>query len=260
MVVFFDIDGTVVDNASQVIPESTIRAVKKLRENGHISVVNTGRPYSHIDPRVRAMDFDGYICACGMEIILDGVWLARKFPEPAVCREVRKAVWDCNMQVAYEADEGVLLLDGPRSTHPDAIQESGIMLQKGFSVMEISTLPEPRFVKLVTYESPDSRREEFVRRMEPWFTCIDRTTLMEYVLKGCSKAKGMEILMDHLGIDREDTLAIGDSTNDLTMFSVAAHTACMGGGMEELKAEAEYITADVMDDGIEKALKHFRLL
>ena len=59
MVVFFDIDGTVVDEETQLIPESTVRAVEKLRENGHIAVVNTGRPLSHIDPRVRQLDFSG---------------------------------------------------------------------------------------------------------------------------------------------------------------------------------------------------------
>ena len=44
MVVFFDIDGTVVDNDTQIIPDSTVEAIRLLRENGHLSVVNTGRP------------------------------------------------------------------------------------------------------------------------------------------------------------------------------------------------------------------------
>ena len=51
MVVFFDIDGTVVDNDTQIIPESTVEAVRLLRKNGHLPVVNTGRPYGHVDPR-----------------------------------------------------------------------------------------------------------------------------------------------------------------------------------------------------------------
>ena len=32
MVIFFDIDGTLIDNATQIIPESTLRAVKALGE------------------------------------------------------------------------------------------------------------------------------------------------------------------------------------------------------------------------------------
>ena len=68
MVIFFDIDGTIIDNETQIIPQSALRAVEALGRNGHIAVVNTGRPYSHIDPRIREMAFGGWVCGCGMEI------------------------------------------------------------------------------------------------------------------------------------------------------------------------------------------------
>ena len=45
----------------------------------------------------------------------------------------------------------------------------------------------------------------------------------------------------------------------VVFFDIAAHTVCLG-GMEEVKAVAEYVTAPVMEDGIEKALAHFGLL
>ena len=32
MVVFFDIDGTIVDDATQIIPASAVRAVERLRQ------------------------------------------------------------------------------------------------------------------------------------------------------------------------------------------------------------------------------------
>ena len=70
----------------------------------------------------------------------------------------------------------------------------------------------------------------------------------------------MRELLKHLGIPKEQTLAIGDSTNDIPMFEVAEHTVCMGNGMEELKDRAEYITASVLEDGIEKALRHYGLI
>lgn len=260
MVVFFDIDGTIVDYETQQIPESTVRAVKALRENGHIPVVNTGRPYSHIDKRVLELDFAGYVCACGMETVLDGKWLSRCKPDLELCRYVRDSVRACDMYVTYEADGGALLLDGRWSLHPQALYEADGMLRKGFSVPQIDYLPQPEFIKFCTYEKEHSNREEFLRRMTPHFEVIDRVTLLEFVTKGCSKAQGMLDLLAHLGISQEDTMAIGDSTNDLSMFAVAKHTVCLGGGMEELKREAEYVTAEVMDDGIEKALRHYGLI
>lgn len=260
MVVFFDIDGTLVDYESQIIPESTIRAVKKLKENGHIPVVNTGRPYTHVDPRVRTMDFSAYICACGMETVLNGQWLSRRKPTAEWCRYVRDSVRECKMFVTYEADGGALLLDGDFSDHPMPHNEARGMRSRGFKVLEIDSLPQPEFIKFCTYVKEGSDLAQFRSRMEPCFDMIDRVTLQEFTLKGCSKAGGMLELLEALGISREETLAIGDSTNDSAMFAVAAHSVCMGDGMEELKREAEYITANVLDDGIEKALQHFGLI
>jgi len=261
MVVFFDIDGTIVDEETQQIPQSAIRAVVELKKRGHIAVVNTGRPLSHIDPRVRQMDFSGWVCGCGMEVFLNGDWLYRKAPDPELCRYVRDSVRELGMQVLYETVDGEMVSDGEHSVHPIAMQEVERMRKKGFAVPQLDDLPKLQFLKLMTYDWPGCNREEFLRRMEPHFTCIDRgNTMVELVLKGCSKAAGMEALLHHLGAKKEDTLAIGDSTNDLPMFAVAGHTVCLGGGMQELKDRAEYITDTVMNDGVEKALKHFGLI
>lgn len=259
MVVFFDIDGTIVDDRTQIIPESAVRAVERLGENGHLAVVNTGRPYSHIDPRVREMAFGAWICGCGMEIKLRDGWLVRRAPEPDVCRRVRDAARACGIRCLYEGNDGALYLDGEYSQNRWIEQETARMKAKGFPVLPLAE--PPRFMKLVTFDGPDCRREEFVRRVSPWFTCIDRGgTMLELVMNGCSKAAGMEELLTRLGLPREATLAIGDSTNDLPMIEFAEHSVCLGDGMDELKTRAEYVTAPVLEDGIEKALRHFGLI
>ena len=66
MVVFFDIDGTIIDGKIQAIPPSAARAVARLAEKGHMLV--SGRPYSHTGPRVKAMAFQG--CGGGMEKVI----------------------------------------------------------------------------------------------------------------------------------------------------------------------------------------------
>ena len=44
------------------------------------------------------------------------------------------------------------------------------------------------------------------------------------------------------------------------MIEFAEHSVCLGDGMDELKTRAEYVTAPVLEDGIEMALKHFGLI
>ena len=130
MVIFFDIDGTLIDNATQIIPESTLRAVKVLGEKGHLAVVNTGRPYAHIDPRIRQIPFGGWVCGCGMEIRLGDGWLYRRCPTEEVCAEIRRAVLECGMQVLYEAQDGAVYTDGANSLHPEVLRETAGMRKK----------------------------------------------------------------------------------------------------------------------------------
>lgn len=61
--------------------------------------------------------------------------------------------------------------------------------------------------------------------------------MIEYVLKGYSKAAGLAAMLRDLGASREEAYAIGDSTNDLPMFEAAGHTAALGDGMAELQAK-----------------------
>ena len=260
MVIFFDIDGTIVDDGTQIIPRSTIESVEKLRALGHIPVVNTGRPYSHIDPRVRAMAFSAFVCGCGMEIFLEGRWLVRKSPDLALCEFVRQQAKRFGVLPLYETDDGCILYEPELVANPFQKREMQRMEAKGFRVCPAQE--HPQFMKFVIWSQNAAAARAFYREMEPYFEIIYRGNgcFTEFVLKGCSKANGMLALLEALSVPRSDTLAIGDSTNDLPMFGVAAHTACLGGGMEELKKVSEFVTAPVLDDGIQKALAHFGLL
>lgn len=259
MVVFFDIDGTLLEESTQTIPESAIRAVEALGRNGHTAVVNTGRPYSHVDREIQEMAFGGWVCGCGSEIRLGDQWISRQSPDEALCRYVAEQAEKWGMLALYEADDGLTLVDDRNARHPIVLQATGLMGIKGIQIASLRN--HPQFLKFLTFDGENSNRAEFLKAIDPWFSAIDRGKgMVEYMLKGCSKAEGMKILLKALGVAREDTYAIGDSTNDLPMFQEAAHTICMGNGVEALKKIAEYVTDDVMSDGVEKALQHYGLI
>ena len=259
MVIFFDIDGTIVHDDSQIIPESAVSAIAALSAAGHTPIINTGRPYSHLDPRVRAMAFAGWVCSCGMEVYVDGQWL-QKYRMPADVRTVViEAVRECKMQVIYEAVGG-FLLDGEYSSNARVVLEAQRIVDRGCFAKQLAGADED-IIKFVTFDGPDSRHAEFVEEMSAYLTCIERGGgMVEYVAKGCSKAGGVERLLNHLAAKREDTFAFGDSTNDISMFRAVGHSVCMGDGMAEAKANAEFVTADLLEGGIEKGLKHYGLI
>ncbi len=261
MVVFFDIDGTVIDEKTQCIPSSTVRAIERLRANGHIAAVNTGRPYGHIDPRIHAMAFNAYVCACGMEVRLHGNRIHFAYPTKAQRDFARSAVEQYRMQPIYEDSDRTVIMDSRRDNHPYIQKEIVCMKRKGCNVLDGAHLSDFSFQKFVTFDGANCRRDAFITEIQKEFDVIVREdTLLEMVMHGASKASGMQCLLDALGTSREETLAIGDSNNDLPMFRFARHTACMGGGCEELKSVAEFVTAPVMEGGLEKALEHFGLI
>lgn len=210
---------------------------------------------------MKQMAFRGFACGCGMEVQLDGAWLVRAKPSLALRQKSVLCSRKYHMCSFYETGDGGILLDGEHSVHPIMSREVERLRQVGFPIHELSQEGEPDFVKFVTFLGAGGDAAGFKRELEEDYTIIDRENGMyELVLKGFSKAAGMELILRHLGVDAKDTLAIGDSTNDLPMFRLAGHTVCMGGGMDEVKRLCEYVTDPVMEDGIEKALEHYGLI
>lgn len=260
MVVFFDIDGTVVDNETQIIPESAAEAVRLLRKNGHLPIVNTGRPIGHVDSRVRKLDFSGWICSCGMELILDGEMIYSDYPSQEECRYILDLSHQCQMAIQTEGRDS-LLYDADMPYHPLGLREAERLAAQGLRVEPFQKAGDRDFIKFVTYDTPGCDRERFLHGVAPYFDAITRAnTMIEFIKKGHSKAEGMERFLSKLHVPREEIFAIGDSENDLPMFAMAGTTICMGDGVDALKEAADYITDPVLEDGIFNALRHFGLI
>ncbi|PVG82556.1 haloacid dehalogenase [Nocardioides gansuensis] len=66
---------------------------------------------------------------------------------------------------------------------------------------------------------------------------------------GVSKASGLQRVASELGVDRADTLAIGDGRNDIEMLRWAGRGVAMGQAVEEVRAAADAVTVPVHEDG-----------
>ena len=92
------------------------------------------------------------------------------------------------------------------------------------------------------------------------FDFIDRENgFAEMVPKNCSKATGMQQLVDYLQMDMKDTIAFGDSLNDLPMMQAANIAVGMGNGTS-LHPYVTFITKDIKENGIYEAMKQLNLL
>ena len=68
------------------------------------------------------------------------------------------------------------------------------------------------------------------------------------------------MVLDKFHLSREQSYVFGDSENDLAMFRYAGHAIAMEKHSTALDPYTEFVTKAVEEDGIDYAMKKFRLI
>lgn len=259
-IIFFDIDGTIVtEDGSLTIPESTVEAIAKARENGHYTFINSGRTLFNINKKVRSLGFDGIICGCGTYIEMDGEVLLYNALSQDFCRKTAEFIRTTGVTPVYEHKDGYFFDDFSPKT-ADLEDFLVTFVEENIPVDRRVEDAEFIFDKFVIWENPQCDMELFRREIGKYFDIIDRGNgFYENVPLGFSKATAIEIILKKLGIPLENAYAIGDSANDLPMLCAVPNSIAMGGA-ETIYPYVSYITTPLLEDGIYNALSHFKLI
>ena len=255
--VFFDVDGTLWNEQMQ-IPASTIEAIRALREAGNYAFICSGRSRAAIcNEELLGIGFDGVVAACGAHVDFHG----NTVYEQLLTQE----------QAAYaiatvQKHHMLAVLEGPRYIYVN-LEDFGddpyvIYLRKelGGNVKTIAGTDSFEINKL-SIDLKGADMDIVSRELGAEFDLvIHNSWLAEILPKEHSKATGIARVCEYLGIAKEDTYAFGDSANDLDMLGFVPHGIAMGNGTEDAKRAAEYVTTDIMDDGIKNGLLHYGLI
>ncbi len=256
--VFFDIDGTLWDFHNQ-IPESTVKAIRALRKNGNYAFICSGRTRAYIqNPALLGIGFDGVVCGCGTHLELDGERIYEKYIDKDLALHTVETVRKYGFRPILEGPELLYMDDADFGADP-----FGDKLKKelGERLVTIADHYGSWKINKLSCATNDADREGCFAALDAYYTyLIHNSSVAELVLKGHSKATGIEKMCEALGIDRTDTFAVGDSVNDLEMLAYAGVGIAMGNGTPDAKAAADYVTTDLQDDGIYHAMEHFELI
>lgn len=259
--IFFDIDGTIVPEDKGPIPESTKEAIRLARENGHYTFINTGRTYPSLDQFIKDLQFDGYVCGCGTNIYFHEKELFKEELGCELSREIVKDLIECKIDGILEGKDNVYYRDVCLHPQVHMIKHSRDSFNNKSNLQKLWDDEEIAFDKMALWIVEDSDFETFRRKYEDRFEFITRDSdFYELVPLGFSKASGMEFIENYLNISHEHTIAIGDSMNDMSMLSYAGISIAMGNSHPYLLDKVTYVTADIYDDGIYKALKHYQII
>lgn len=263
-ILFFDIDGTILtEDGTRRIPESTRQAIAQARANGHLAFVNTGRVYLNIEPMIRELGFDGYVCGCGTNIYYQGKELLRNRVPQTICSEAVRVARACNITALYEAAD----LNGYDSSMERNGQLDALIAyfsQDGRKMVDVEDAGF-HFDKFTGWYPLGQDMQPFHDFLKGKFDYIDRGQengygMCEIVPTGFSKGTGIQYLLDYFQIPYENSYAFGDSTNDLPMLTYAAHSVAMGGSPAIVQNAVEFVTTSIYEDGLAYAMKHYHLI
>lgn len=258
-IIFFDIDGTLLSETTHLIPDSTKLALKEARKNGHLLFINTGRASSNIDSYIKELDFDGYVCGCGTYIEFRNKELFSRTLDNEFTKELVKNIRDCKLDGIIESKTATYYDDFIYGPEVKEIKEHHLL--KNGQVIKSFDEENMDCDKFVIWYNDESDFNKFHDIYKNDFDFIHRdVNFYEIVPKGYSKASGIEFLIKLLDIPYENTYAVGDSTNDLSMLQYVKNSIAMGNSNPILFDIVSYITDDIEEDGIYNALKHYSLI
>ena len=267
-VLFFDIDGTLLDYTGKM-PASAKEALRQARLAGHQLVICSGRSGHQLSDWMFT-DFDGIINCTGARVIFKQNVIYEHFVPREDVRRAREVLEAANGVLVAQTEECTILSQESYTFMKDYLVKMG-RSQKRIERLLGNAVISPQMeaydnIKKFFYHRSDKTVEQLEKELGDIFTVEASSFLKdvcdsgEITCKGINKSYGMQIYMQRLGFSKEDTIAFGDGPNDLDMLSFAGIGVAMGNARDIVKANADFITRDVGQDGVAYALKELGIL
>lgn len=267
-----DLDGTLFNSQSQISAHN-IDTIKKANEAGATVVISTGRPYNGLPfEQLKGSGIRFAITTNGSAIyeIESGKCLF----EEAMDEEIILPILDFLLTKDIHMDAfiggkgytpvqcvaaGQKLANPPALKHyilntrvrvdnlPLFIHENQLKVQK----MTLNFYPEGDIFK---------DREEVRKYLEsnPAVTTVSGGyNNLEFTRADVNKGVGLQKMAQLLDIPVAQTMAVGDTENDLAIIRAARFGVAMGNATAAVKSAADYITTSNDEDGVATAIAHF---
>ena len=257
--IFLDVDGTLIDHEER-LADSSVDAIRQARAAGHLVFICTGRARAEISDAVNGIGFDGVISAGGGFVEHEGrVLQSRTIPADGLHR-----ILDFLDGAAIE-----YILQGFDAVFPSTGLTSRLQALAGdrdlgdWALMSGEARPDPDRIEPIAKATFFGEEPTTFARVrdglgDEFHVLTGSMPFLgesggEISPQGVNKGAAIAGLIPSLGIAMEDVIAIGDSSNDVEMLTLAGVGIAMGNADGSIKALADEVTGAVDADGVWQA-------
>ena len=274
--VALDLDGTLFDNSSH-ISERNLTAIRSITDKGIHVVISTGRPFEGIPfDQIKGTGINYAITANGSAIyrLPEKECIFSNCMRPETVAPIIRYLQTKDIQYdafiggnRYSEEHGQDVIERltqmPAATR-SYIKASGILTENLADFILERDL-EVQKMTLNFYPLPDGSYKD---RVDVWnhLKANPQVTVLsggyqnvEFTKAGTTKAMGLRFLAEMFEIPIEETMAVGDSQNDMDIMQAAGIGVAMENATDEVKAIADFVTKSNLEDGVGYAIEKFIL-
>lgn len=247
-IIFFDVDGTLVDMKTKVASAVTINTLRNLRSNGYKICLATGRSPMSL-PTLGDVKFDAYLTYNGSLCYIDETVI---FSNPISKSDIQNTLLNAKRlgKPVALATNSILSANG---ADQDLIDYYGFAHQEVF----IDSNFEARVDEAVYQIMMGGRRSDYPSilkgstniKIAAWW---DRA--VDIIPKNGGKGTGVKAILNHFNLSPSQAMAFGDGDNDIELFQAVEASVAMENASDTLKAVAFDMCEHVSDNGVHKYL------
>lgn len=253
-----DIDGTLIkESTSEIYPEM-IEAIRELKKRGILFCAASGRQYDSVRNVFRQVADDiAYIVENGAHIRYQGRNIAitpmkREYAEEILAM-LRPYYGSC--ETVISTSEGSLI----ESTNEEFVNLLAYGYHNTFRRVRDVLAEDAEIIKIAVYQK-GSIRELGERILIPTWTgrvktCMAGEEWVDFMDASVDKGNALKLLQNHLGIQKQETMAFGDNNNDVGMMLAAGESYAVETAVEEVRRAAGRICPGYQKKGVYKIIK-----
>ena len=266
--VLFDLDGTLLNSNEKISPENWA-AIARLREMGVHFVPASGRAFYEMPVELRESDLIRYY------ITSDGTMIYDKQTDTTWELPMEKELGHWVLDRLYEYPMG-MMLHADTNSYVDktlcqkAVCESYNMPESWFSLICRDNVSVPDMREFAYSLEHIQMICAFFQQKEDLAACMEKLRShpellvaqsdpynLEVFAQKAGKGNALMLLAEKLGISPEATIAMGDSTNDMTMVRAAGLGLAMENGVPLLKQAANKVICNNDQHCADYVLHHY---